>query len=104
MAVLANPSPAFEAWLRETKAAPGYRLMKELKQYWLVRLLRAAIKENSPQAYSELLEGWLIRLGVEPPKGVLLLSFAITPSARNKLTSQRMKANNRDTCQPFFCL
>jgi hypothetical protein len=32
------------------------------------------------------------------------LSFAITPSARNKLTSKRMKANNRDTCQPFFCL
>jgi hypothetical protein len=31
-------------------------------------------------------------------------SFAITPSARNKLTSKRMKANNRDTCQPFFCL
>jgi hypothetical protein len=33
-----------------------------------------------------------------------MLSFAITPSARNKLTSKRMKANNRDTCQPFFCL
>jgi hypothetical protein len=32
------------------------------------------------------------------------LSFAITPSARNELTPKRMKANNRDTCQPFFCL
>ena len=32
------------------------------------------------------------------------LSFDITPSARNKLTSKRMKAKNRDTCQPFFCL
>ena len=32
------------------------------------------------------------------------LSFAITPSGDNKLTSKRMKANNRDTCQPFFCL
>src|SRR5439155_23980334 len=28
------------------------------------------------------------------------LSFAITPSGHNKLTSKRMKANNRDTCQP----
>jgi hypothetical protein len=35
---------------------------------------------------------------------LVTLSFAITPSARNKLTSKRMKANNRDTCQPFFCL
>jgi hypothetical protein len=32
------------------------------------------------------------------------LSFAITPSAPNRLTSQRMKANNRYTCQAFFCL
>jgi hypothetical protein len=48
--------------------------MSELKKYWLVRLLKAAKKENSPEAYRELLEGWLIRLGVEPPQGVFLLS------------------------------
>jgi len=72
LAVVANPSSEFQAWLREIEAAPGYRLMKELKQYWLVRLLKAAKKENNPQAYRELLEGWLIRLGVEPPEGILL--------------------------------
>ena len=29
-------------------------------------------QENSPEGYRELLEGWLIRLGVEPPEGVFL--------------------------------
>lgn len=68
---LAAPNPAFNAWLEARAALPGNRLMFELKQYWLVRLMKAALDENSPEAYRELLEGWLIRLGVEPPEGVL---------------------------------
>ena len=70
LAWLVTPGPKHDAWLR-AQAAPGFRLMRELRQYWLVRLLRAAIKENSPAAYRELLEGFLIRLGVEPPEAVL---------------------------------
>jgi len=41
---------------------------------WVIRLLKAAANENSREAYRELLEGLLIRLGVEPPDGVLLPS------------------------------
>jgi hypothetical protein len=72
LAWLVTPSPTLDAFLQAKQASPGYRLMAELRQYWLVRLLRTAKKENSPEAYRELLEGWLIRLGVEPPDGVLL--------------------------------
>ena len=60
----------------------------ELKRYWLVRLLKAAKKENSPEAYRELLEGWLIRLGVEPPQGVFLLSRRRRGAPRKALTEQ----------------
>jgi len=41
----------------------------------------------------------------EPPRPLLLgLSFAIIPSACNRLTWKTMKTNNRDTCQASFCL
>ena len=88
LAELADPSPDFETWLRERDDAPGYRLMKELKHYWLVRLLRAAIKENSPQAYRELLEGWLIRLGIEPPAVIFLRSRRSRGAPQKQSTEQ----------------
>jgi len=69
---LMTPSPTLEAWLQEKEQLPGRRLMEELRHYWLIRLLGLAKIENSPQAYRELLEGWLIRLGVEAPEGVFI--------------------------------
>ena len=88
LAWLVTPSPARDAWLQAREAAPGYRLMRELRQYWLVRLLRAANKENSPKAYRELLEDWLIKLGVEPPEGVLLPSRRRRGAPRKESTEQ----------------
>src|SRR5262245_39565586 len=72
LAWLMTSSPTRDAWLKAKEALPGYRLMRELRHYWLVRLLRAAKKENSSEAFRDLLEGWLIRLGVEAPEGVFL--------------------------------
>jgi hypothetical protein len=65
-----KPSAERDSWLKAREALPGVRLRKELRDYWVVRLLRAANEENSPEAYRELLEGWLIQLSVEPPEGV----------------------------------
>lgn len=72
LASLTTPYPKLDMWFQARQALPGFRVMSELKKYWLVRLLQAATRENSPEAYRELLEGWLIRLGVEPPQGVFL--------------------------------
>jgi hypothetical protein len=54
------------------KPTPFSRRMNELRQWWLVRLLTAAGRENSPEAYRELLEHWLSRMGARPPKGVFI--------------------------------
>jgi len=88
LASLMTPNPKLDAWLQAREALPGYRLMSELKRYWLVRLLKAAKKENSAEAYRELLEGWLIRLGVEPPQGVFLLSRRRRGAPRKASTEQ----------------
>ena len=88
LAWLVAPSPARDAWLQAKQAAPGYRLMKELRQYWLVRLLKAAKQENSPEAYRQLLEGWLIRLGVEAPEGVFLPPRRSPGAPRKESTEQ----------------
>jgi len=88
LAWLGTPSPTRDAWLQAREAAPGYRLMRELRRYWLVRLLKAAKKENSPEAYRELLEGWLIRLGVEPPEGIFLPSRRSRGAPRKESTEQ----------------
>jgi hypothetical protein len=60
--------PEYGAWL----ASPGHRLAEELRAYWRVRLLGAAARENSPEAFREILESWLIRLRIEAPKGVFI--------------------------------
>jgi hypothetical protein len=85
---LLTPSSSRDAWLQAKEAAPGYQLMKELRQYWLVRLLRAAQKEDSPEAYRELLEGWLIRLGIEAPEGVFLPARRPRGAPRKQSTEQ----------------
>jgi hypothetical protein len=82
-----SPSPAIEAWQRAKEELPGYQLRCQLKQYWLFRLLKAAREENRPEAYQELLEGWLIGMGVEPPKGVFIpLGGNVVHSARKRRT------------------
>jgi hypothetical protein len=83
-----TPGPTRDAWWQARASEPAYRLMKELRQYWLVRLLKAAKDENSPEAYRELLEGWLIRLGVEPPEGVLVRSRRPRGAPRKKSTEE----------------
>jgi hypothetical protein len=67
---LATPSPELDAWLDAKEAAPGNRLIRELRDYWLVRLLRTAKREHSPEAYRELLQELLVKLRAEPPDGV----------------------------------
>jgi hypothetical protein len=74
LARLGASNPALDKWLQARAALPGNRLISELQKYWVIRLLKAAANENSREAYRELLEGLLIRLGVEPPDGVLLPS------------------------------
>jgi hypothetical protein len=49
-----------------------FQLVRQLQQWWLVRLLNAAARESCPEAYREFLEELLIRLDVEPPDGVLV--------------------------------
>jgi hypothetical protein len=88
LASLLTPSPQLDAWLQAREAASGHRLMRELRQYWLVRLLRAAKKENSPEAYRELLEGWLMKLGAEPPAGVFLAVRRERGAPRKKSSEQ----------------
>jgi hypothetical protein len=88
LASLTTPNPKLDAWLQAREGLPGYRLMSELKRYWLVPLLKIATKENSPEAYRELLEGWLIRLGVEPPPGVFLISRRGRGAPRKASTEQ----------------
>ena len=85
---LFNPSPEREAWLTTMTSTPEYRLMKELKRFWLVRLLKAAKRENCPQAYRELLEDLLIRLGVEAPEGVLVAPPGIAGRPRKQSTEE----------------
>lgn len=51
---------------------PVSALLAQLQHWWLVRLLRAAAGENSPDAYSALLGYWLHKMGVDPPAGVFV--------------------------------
>src|SRR5438309_1393812 len=44
--------------------------MAELKSHAFFRLLSAAARENSPEAYGTHLYLWLCRMGVKPPAGV----------------------------------
>jgi hypothetical protein len=40
------------------------------RDWWVVRMLKAAAKENSPQSYQGILEFWLLRIGAPAPSGV----------------------------------
>jgi hypothetical protein len=56
----------------ETLPLPISALLVQLHRWWLVRLLGAAARENSPEAYGSLLGYWLHKMGVDPPAGVFL--------------------------------
>jgi hypothetical protein len=60
------PSPS------EALKLPISALLAQLQRWWLVRLLRAAARENSPDAYLSLLGYWLHKMGVDPPVGVFI--------------------------------
>jgi hypothetical protein len=64
------------------------RLRSKFGSWWRVRLLAAAKKENSPEAYRELLEGLLISLGLEPPDGVLVPRRRPRGAPRKQSTEQ----------------
>jgi hypothetical protein len=69
---LGNLDPEVYSYFKAITSTPDSRLISQLTQWWLVRLLRAAVEEDCPEGYRELLEDWLIRLGVEPPEGVFI--------------------------------
>jgi hypothetical protein len=62
---------------------PSGQLISELKEWWLVRALNAAKKENCPEAFTGLLQHLLFRLRVLPPKGVFIPCPG-TPGAPHK--------------------
>jgi hypothetical protein len=64
--------PEVSAYFTAVTNTHEFRLFDELREWWRVRLLGAAKKENSPEADRELLEGILIRLRVEAPEGVFI--------------------------------
>jgi hypothetical protein len=90
--------PKSAALHRAWQESPGHRLMEELRSYWRLRLLAAAKEENSPQAYREILEEWLIKLDVEAPEGVFIPRRR-SPGAPQKETTKQIYqtwlANNR---------
>jgi hypothetical protein len=47
-----KPSPERDAWMHARATSPDYLLINRLKRWWLVRLLGAAKRENSPEAYN----------------------------------------------------
>jgi hypothetical protein len=67
---------------------PIATLMVQLKRWWLVRLLQAAVKENSPEAYSSLLRFWLHELGLDPPAGVFLPTSGTPGRPRSAKTNE----------------
>src|SRR6266849_7459292 len=85
---LANADPEITAWFRAVTNTHEYQLISELRKWWLVRLLVAANKENSPEAYRELLESFLIKLGVEAPEGVFIPRRGPRGAPRKQSTEQ----------------
>jgi hypothetical protein len=68
-----NPLPTeVSAYFGALTRSHDFQLVSQLRQWWLVRLLNAAAQERCPEAYRAFLEDLLIRLGVEPPDGVLV--------------------------------
>ena len=72
LASLCTPSPERDAWLSAREALPSRQLIRSMRNYWLVSLMKSATQENSTEAYRDLLEELLIRLGIEAPEGVLV--------------------------------
>jgi hypothetical protein len=70
------------------KLDPFSLRMYELRHWWLVRLLTAAGRENSPAAYFNLLEYWLLRMGAVPPEGV----FVPPPGSPGRPRSENTEA------------
>jgi hypothetical protein len=62
-------------------------LMQELRDHPFFRLLRAAGRENCPDAYNALLYLWLRRMGMRPPEGVLVAPSGKPGRPRDHRTS-----------------
>ena len=59
------------------------------KTWWLLRMLKAASRENSPQAYQGMLEFWLTRIGAPVPLGV----FKPLPSSGRPVKGESIAAH-----------
>jgi len=74
----------------ERGESPIRSALAHLDRWWLVRQLRAAAKENSPEAYKLRLDYFLCRwLQAEPPEGVLT-PWPKRPGRRRKPETQSM--------------
>jgi hypothetical protein len=68
-----NPLPAeLSAYFDTLMNSRDFQLIGELRQWWPIRLLRAAAQERCTEAYRAYLEDLLIRLDVEPSDGILV--------------------------------
>jgi hypothetical protein len=54
-----NLNPEVSRYFAALTQTYHFRLTRQLQEWWLVRLLGAAAEEECPEAYRELLEGWL---------------------------------------------
>jgi hypothetical protein len=98
-----KPSPERDAWMHARATSPDYLLIHRLKRWWLVRLLGAAKRENSPEAYRVLLEGLLIRLGIEAPEGVFV-PLPGSPGAPRKKTTEQIYRTWIETGRPKLAM
>jgi hypothetical protein len=81
------------------------RRMDELRQWWLVRLLTAAGKENSPKAYRELFEYWLSRQAIGPAcKTGNYFRFTCLNQPRIRVDSVFNCSAISDTDRPRACI
>ena len=92
LAWLMTPSPEQDAYFRFIEALPERRLIKDLKDSWHVRMLEAAVRENSPEAFRDLLERWLIKIGIDVPSGVFIPLRGSPGRPREKKTEETFRA------------
>jgi hypothetical protein len=59
-----------------------------LRHSWFGRLLTAAAKENCPAAFRDLLDLWLMAMGVRPPEGVFVRVLGKPGAPRSEETGK----------------
>ena len=84
-----NPLPAeLSAYFDALMNSRDFQLLRELRQWWPIRLLKSAAQERCTEAYRVYLEDLLTRLDVEPPDGVLVPQRRAAGAPIKKLTEE----------------